>query len=117
MKITNIDKFIKGWFILGKDMEPKIYESDIEVGYHQHKKGDFAERHFHAHSDEINLIVGGQCRFRFFAKDLKEYHDVILQPGEILTIEPYEIVEFHADEDCGVVIVKTKSVKGDKYVI
>ena len=66
--------------------------------------GDFAHA---TYIDEINYLVKGRMTIQ----------NTELNEGDIFIFNPYEIADPIFLEDCTVVIIKTPSVPGDKYVI
>ena len=106
MKINNINDFIGGWFI--GNFSPSAYKTkDFEVGYHQYKKGQEWDHHFHKEMDEINLILKG---------------DVIIQgkhlvDGDVVLINKYEVSDPIFVEDTDIIIIKTPSIPNDKFIV
>ena len=94
-----------GWFIGG--FEPAAYKTyDFEVCYKLHAKGEKWDTHYHAQATEINYLIRGKMQIQ----------DTILNAGDIFTILPYEIADPEFLEDCELIVVKTPSVKDDKFV-
>lgn len=106
MDIYKFEDMKGGWFV--GDFEPTAYKtSEFEVCYKFHKKGEKWDTHYHKKGTEINFLVKGKMKIQ--DKEIKE--------GEIFTIYPYEISEPEFLEDCILIIVKTPSVPGDKYIV
>ena len=102
MRIERIEDFTRGWFV--GNFEPTVYKTEkFEVGLLSHEKGPLP-CHYHT-GIEINCIVSGEL----------EIHGQKLVPGDVFTIEPYEIVDPVILKDCVIVVVKTPSMPGDKY--
>lgn len=106
MKIHKLDDFIRGWFV-GDFLPALIRTKDFEVAVKYYKKGDKEDAHVHKIACEITVVVYGKCRM----------NDEILERGDVIVVEPGEVVEFEALEDLANVVVKIPSAKGDKYVV
>ncbi len=104
MRIEKIENFTKGWFI--GDFEPSLNKSDFEVGIKKYKAGDKEERHYHKKSKEYTVIISGVVRM----------NENILNQGDIIEVNEFEDTDFECLEDAVTVVVKTKSVLGDKYL-
>lgn len=101
-----METMMGGWFI--GNFEPSAYKTDqFEVCYKHHLKGEKWETHYHKEGTEINYLVNGKMIIQN-----KE-----LNTGDIFILKPYEIADPIFIEDCTVLIVKTPSVSGDKYII
>jgi quercetin dioxygenase-like cupin family protein len=106
MDIIKMETMMGGWFI--GNFEPSAYKTDqFEVCYKHHLKGEKWETHYHKEGTEINYLVNGKMIIQN-----KE-----LNTGDIFILKPYEIADPIFIEDCTVLIVKTPSVSGDKYII
>ena len=105
IKINNIKEFTKGWFI--GDFTPTLLKTnDFEVAIKYYKAGDQEERHHHKLATEYTVVVSGEISMNGekFIKD------------EIITILPNEKVVFKCLTDAITVVIKTPSIKGDKYI-
>lgn len=103
MKIEN---YIKGWLI--GDFDPSLIKSkDIEVGIKFYKKGDIESNHYHKIATEYTVVVSGIVKMM----------DTIFKQGDIVTVEPSVCNQFECIEDACVVVFKTPSVVGDKYIV
>jgi hypothetical protein len=103
MKLSNLNDMFNGWFI-GK-FEPSLYDGDFEVGIKKYKSGDKVEKHHHKLSKEFTVIVTGVVKM----------NDVIYKENDIIQIDEYDETDFECIEDSITVVVKTKSISGDKY--
>jgi quercetin dioxygenase-like cupin family protein len=104
MIVDHITNFKGGWFI--GDFLPSIHKtSEFEVGILSHKQGEEWPTHYHT-GTEINYLVSGEMMIQ----------SKILRSGDIFKINPYEIANPEFITDCTVVVVKTPSVPGDKYL-
>ena len=96
----------RGWFI--GDFEPSLLKTkDFEVGILTHKKGEEWPKHYHKIATEYTVLISGSMTIC----------GELIEPGTIFILEPNEIADPVFHEDCTVVVVKTPSVVGDKYVI
>jgi len=106
MKVFSLKDMYKGWFI--GNFEPAAFKTEnFEVGTIVHPKGSFWDTHYHKLATEITYLVKGKMKIC----------DTIVSEGEIFVIDPYEVASPEFLEDCTVVVIKTPSVPGDKYVI
>lgn len=106
MDIVKMKDMTGGWFI--GDFEPTAYKtSEFEVCLKHHKSGEKWDKHYHKLGTEINYLVEGKMIIQ----------DTELNAGDIFTIHPYEIADPIFLEDCKVLIIKTPSLPGDKYII
>jgi quercetin dioxygenase-like cupin family protein len=106
LKIEHIKNFKNGWFI--GDFLPSILRvKDFEVGVVNHKKGEFWPVHYHKVATEYNLILKGTMIIQ--GKTLTE--------GDMFILAPNEIADPIFLTDCQVLVIKTPSVPGDKYIV
>ena len=106
MKISKMSEMVGGWFV--GDFEPSVYKtSDFLVCYKQHYKGEIWDNHYHKVATEVNYLIRGEMKI----------NDVFLQEGDIFLIEPNEVSVPEFLTDCELIVVKTPSIKGDKYII
>ena len=103
MRVSKFSDMFKGWFV-GR-FEPTAFSADFEVGVKQYFKGDEEAPHYHKLSKELTLILSGRA----------EMAGQEFKAGDIVMLDEYDVSGFRCIEDCTLVIVKTKSVKGDKY--
>lgn len=104
MNIYKISDMKGGWFC--GDFEPSVYKTkDFEVCYKVHAKGEKWPTHFHKEATEINYLIRGNMIIQ----------NNKLTAGDIFIILPNEIADPIFLEDCELIVVKTPSVKGDKY--
>lgn len=95
-----------GWFI--GNFDPSVFRtSDFEIGYKFHSKGEIWDVHYHKRAVEITYIIKGKMKIQ----------NKLLTSGDIFTIFPGEIADPEFLEDCEVVIIKTPSIVGDKYIV
>jgi quercetin dioxygenase-like cupin family protein len=95
-----------GWFI--GDFKPTLLQTpNFEVCYKEHAQGEIWDTHYHKLGTEYNYLAEGSMIVQ----------GVTLNAGDIFVIQPYEVADPIFLEDCKVVIVKTPSVVGDKYIV
>lgn len=104
MKIDKLESFTGGWFI--GNFEPSLMKTDdFEIAVKHYKAGDREESHVHRVATEVTLVLNGTALF----------NGNPVTNGEIVTLNPGEWNSFEAVTDLTTVVVKTPSVKGDKY--
>lgn len=95
-----------GWFI--GNFEPTAFKTDqFEVCYKQHSAGEKWDIHYHKQGTEINYLVKGKMILQ--SRELLE--------GDIFILYPYEIADPTFVTDCTVLIIKTPSIPGDKFIL
>jgi quercetin dioxygenase-like cupin family protein len=106
MKLYKLKDFTKGWIV--GDFDPAIIKTkDFEFMVRDYKKGDKEARHVHKKADEISVVVSG--KFKMNGK--------LLEKGDIVHLEPGVDADFECLEDGSNAVIKTPSVKGDKYLL
>ena len=106
MKIFRSKEWKGGWF--AGDFEPTAYGTkDFEVCLKRHPKGEQWPTHYHKIATEINYLIRGTMILR----------GEKFGPGDVFVLEPGEIADPTFLEDCEMVVIKTPSVLGDKYVV
>ncbi len=101
MKLHKLSEFPTGWY-LGA-FTPTLHNTeDFEIAFKTYKSDTLEPAHFHKTATEFTLIVKGCARFYFPQTD----ESIILVRGEIIVIEPGEIVEFSSEFGCETVVVK-----------
>ena len=89
------------------DFEPSLLKTtNFEIAVKHYKRGDDEQSHVHKIAREFTLVMSGSIVM----------NDQIFIAGNIVEIEPGEFSKFNALEDSVVVVIKTPSIKGDKYV-
>lgn len=105
MKVDNIKRFVKGWFV--GNFEPTLIKTgEVEVAYKTYEKGEKEEAHFHKLATEVTLIVKGKVKM----------NDEIYNEGSIIVIEPNDVTDFEALEDSANLVVKYPGASDDKYI-
>ena len=106
MLVNNIKNMVHGWFV--GNFAPSVLQTpDFEVGYKLHTKGEHWPVHYHQKATEITYLIRGKMKIQ----------NIVLTSGDIFTIFPGEIADPEFLEDCEVVIIKTPSIVGDKYIV
>jgi quercetin dioxygenase-like cupin family protein len=104
MKIEKLEDFKGGWFI--GNFHPSLLKTEnVEVGVKSYKAGDKEKAHVHKKATEITLVLSGIALF----------NGVPVSSGNIVVLNPGEWNAFEAFTDVTTVVIKTPSVKGDKY--
>ena len=102
----NIKDFTKGWLV--GDFEPTLIKNkDIEIGIKFYKKGDIESNHYHKIATEYTVVISGVVKMM----------DRIFGEGEIIIVNPNICNQFECIDDACVVVFKTPSVAGDKYIV
>ena len=104
MKLHKLDNMFKGWFI--GDFEPSLFNADFEDGVKEYKSGDKEQKHYHKLAKEFTVIISGKVKM----------NDIEYIKGDIIQIDENESTDFECIEDTITVVVKTKSIKNDKYI-
>ena len=100
----NLNDMFKGWFV--GDFEPTILKTDqFEVSVKRYKAGDYEIAHHHKIATELTVIVNGEV----------EMNGVRFKENDIIKINANESTDFKCLTDVTTVVVKTPSVKNDKY--
>jgi anti-sigma factor ChrR (cupin superfamily) len=106
MKIKNINDFFKGWFI--GDFEPTMLKTtDFEVAVKEYSAGDLESNHVHKEAVEFTMVLDGTISM----------NGIEYSKNDIILIEKGEATEFKSITDSRTLVVKTPSVKGDKYIL
>ena len=104
MILHNLKNINKGWFI--GNFDSSLFKTDFEVGIKEWKTGEKSQRHYHKIAKEFTVILSGKVLM----------NNVEYIKGDIIQIDEMEDTDFECMEDALTVVVKTKSVKGDKYL-
>lgn len=105
MENYKLNDMIGGWFV--GDFEPTIINStDFEVGIKRYESGVYEISHHHKVGTEITVIVEGEV----------EMNGIKYVKDDIIKINPNESTDFKCLTDVTTVVVKTPSVKDDKYI-
>lgn len=105
MQCFKLDTMVGGWFV--GDFEPSIWRHEShEVAVKYYQAGDREPSHVHRVAEEITVVVAG--RVRMCGREFER--------GDIVVIKPGEATDFEAIEEATTVVVKSPSVRGDKYL-
>jgi len=99
------EDMIRGWFV-GNFSKTAWHSKCYEVAYHRHSKGDKPAPHYHLLGTEITFLIEGRLRIG----------DIVFGGGDIFITNPGEIVTPEYLEDSSLIVIKTPSIPGDKYV-
>jgi len=106
VKIIRSQNWTGGWFV--GDFEPAAYKTkDFEVCYKKHHKGESWPKHYHKLATEINYLLRGTMTVQ----------DQTFNPGDVFVLEPGEVADPKFLEDCELIVIKTPSIKNDKYEV
>lgn len=106
MEVFDLKKMVNGWFIGA--FEPSLLQTNqFEVAVQSYSKGDYEKKHYHKVAQEITVIINGKVKM----------NDKYYEEGDIIVVYSNEITDFLALTDCKTVVVKTPSIKGDKYIL
>lgn len=106
MEKNNLKKFIKGWFI--GDFSPSLLQTkDFEISIKRYNKNDYEKAHYHKISTEYTIIIEGEVKMNgnVYSKD------------DIIIISPEESSDFLCLEDTVTCVIKTPSLKNDKFIL
>lgn len=106
MQKFNISNMIRGWFI--GNFKETVYKTSVcEVGVKKYFKNDYENAHYHKIATEITYIISGKVSF----------NGIDFLEGDIIIIEPNEVVKFKCLEDAVTVVVKLPGELNDKYEV
>ncbi len=105
MEVHKLRDMFKGWFI--GNFTPTLLDTDaFEVAVKEYKAGDYEMGHYHKEAVEYTVILRGEA----------EMFQQRFSDGDIVCVQPNETTDFRALTDVITVVVKTPSVKKDKYL-
>jgi len=103
--MNNLENFFKGWIV--GNFEPSLFKNrEVEIGIKKYKAGDIEEEHYHKISTEYTIILSGQVKML----------GKIFNQNDIVTILPGQKNKFECIEECTILVIKTPSCIGDKYI-
>ena len=106
MKVYDPNILIGGWFI-GDFVESVFKTSEFEVAYKTHLAGDDLSAHYHSVATEINYLISGTIDVN---------GQTIIGPM-IYVHPPGETAYITVVTDVTMIVVKTPSIIGDKYMV
>jgi oxalate decarboxylase/phosphoglucose isomerase-like protein (cupin superfamily) len=115
LKKSDLSHFHRGWFV--GNFDRAIHQDNFEVGVQVYASGTVHDRHFHEHTREINVVLDGSCSFHVFNQSGEFLDNLKFKKDDVIVVEPFEVVQFVADEDCRVLVVKNKSNPKDKVIV
>jgi hypothetical protein len=96
---------IGGWFI--GNFSPSIHKTkDFEICIKRYDIGSTEPKHFQRVATEITVIISGLARIG----------ENYLNAGDIITIEPFEALDFEAISNVTLVAIKFPSIPDDKVI-
>jgi len=103
--MDNIRNYFKGWII--GNFEPSILKSnELEIGIKKYKKGDKEEKHYHKIADEYTIVISGKIKMN--QNEVKK--------GEIYLVKSGTENQFESITNSIILVIKTPSIPGDKYL-
>lgn len=106
MEIFDPNAMHRGWY--AGAFEPTAYHTNLfEVGVLTHKAGEHWPAHYHKESVEINYLLEGKMTL----------NGKSLVAPVIFVLDKNEIADPTFITDCKIVVIKTPSVPGDKYIV
>ena len=106
MELFQLKDFTGGW-IIGNFLPAIENRNDFEISIKNYKTGDKEKAHLHKLAVEYTVIAKGRVKM----------NNQIIEEGTIIRIDKNESTDFEVLEDAITVIVKTPSVKNDKYIL
>lgn len=104
--MKNVSEFTKGWFI--GNFEPSLLKTtDFEVAIKEYKAGTVEDEHFHKEAIEFTIVLDGTITM----------NGVEHNRNDICLIEKNETNIFESITDSRLLVIKTPSVNGDKYIV
>lgn len=104
MDIYNLNDYIKGWFI--GNFEPSLLKTEnFEVAIKKYSAGEYEKAHYHKIATELTVIISGEV----------EMNGIFFKENDIIKINTNEKTDFKCLTDVITVVIKTPSVKNDKY--
>lgn len=105
-QVIDPHQYVRGWLV--GDFTPSIQrETDYEVAYLSHNKGERWGYHYHKKAKEVNILISGKMLL----------NNIEICSGEMFIIDNNVIACPIFLEDCKVLCIKLPSVPGDKYII
>lgn len=105
MKLAKLGEMTGGWFV--GNFEPSILRSEhFEACVKYYAKGATEAGHYQLLATEITVIVSGAARMG----------NQVLNAGDVVLLEPFEIADFEALTDVALVALKSPSMPDDKVL-
>jgi uncharacterized protein YjlB len=106
MKIFRQKKWKGGWFC-GSFKKTAFHSNDFEVCFKKHKKGEIWPKHYHKIATEVNYLIKGKMIIQ----------NQTLNSGDVFILKPLDIADPIFLKDCELIVIKTPSIKNDKYEV
>lgn len=104
-KIKDYTTNSKSWIV--GDFFPAFFKTkNFEMGIHNHKANEIGQTHYHRFSREINIVQSGYVV-------INNRH---FKTGDMFIIEPFEVSESFFMEDTSLIVLRDKSLPGDKVI-
>lgn len=82
------------------------------MAYHFYEEYEKCAKHFHKYSDEINLVIDGAGQVS------DDYGTYIVNKGDIFVVPRGHAIQFTSiKKTTRMIVIKTASIKGDKYYV
>jgi hypothetical protein len=105
MIIAKLSEMTNGWFV--GDFEPSLFKTkEFEVAVQHFDAAEHVDWHVHKVATEYTVIVSGEA----------EINGRLVADGDIIVLKPGEGASFRPITSVVTAVVKTPSVKGDKYL-
>lgn len=105
INVSSLSDMVRGWFV--GDFEPSVLRTTaFEAAVQRFTAGDHEAWHVHRVATEITVIVSGRA----------EMNGMEVKAGDVVVIKPGHGTDFKALEDTVTAVIKTPSVRGDKYL-
>ncbi|MBU1017314.1 MAG: cupin domain-containing protein [Patescibacteria group bacterium] len=102
----------RGWFVGSFFEEKHPCKTDVvEACYHEHKKGDVVEPHYHKLKVELFIILEGKAIYTVNDKE------VMLNKGDFIFVGVNNVVSIKFLEITKVFAIHSPSIPGDKVVV
>jgi len=106
MRNARLEDMNGGWFV-GNFLPSALHSTDAEVAVKHYRAGSREPLHLHKVATEVTLVLSGSVRMIGH----------VWNAGDIIVLDPGESTGFEAIEDSVTVVVKTPSLRGDKYPV
>lgn len=105
MKLGKMADYPTGW-IIGDFVPSLVRTQDFEVGIKTFRKGELEPNHYQKSSRELTICLTGSVRMG----------SVEFATGDVLLVEPFEVLDFECIEDATLVVIKFPSLPSDKVI-
>lgn len=106
MQRVKLENMERGWFIGG--FSPTALTTDAcEAACKHYAAGEREAAHFHKIATEVTLIASGTVQM----------NGERFSQGDIVVVQPGEVVNFEAIEAATTMVIKIPAVLGDKYLV